>query len=200
LFLNVNVDIENVIRLKEDDVEAFDGLYWKYYESVYANIFKLTKDSEATKDILQEVFVTLWVKRAFIDATQSVSGWLFVVSYNKSVSYLKEVLKRSVVSTEINEDLQTAEEIEFNAKEAQLQLFEEALQKLSGQKKRVFELCKVEGKTYEEAAKELNISKHTVKEYLTAAIAQVKEFIKAHPDYLVCYFCPIVIFLFLLQN
>ena len=196
--LNVSVDIEYVIRLQEDDVEAFDGLYWKYHEAVYANIFKLIKDGEATKDILQEVFLTLWEKRSFLDVNQSVSGWLFVVSYNKSISYLKQVLKRSIKGAELNEEMQPAVEIEFNAREMQLQLLEAALQKLSAQKKRVFELCKLQGKTYGEAAKELNISKHTVKEYLTAAVAQVKEYIKAHPDYLVCFFYPIVSLPFLL--
>lgn len=188
----INGDTEYVIRLQEDDVEAFDNLYWKYHKAVYANIFKLTKDSEATKDLLQEVFVTLWEKRSSITVDQPVSGWLFVVSYNKSISYLKQVLRRSIIGDEINEETEPSEEIEFNVRETQLQLLEEALQRLSAQKKRVFELCKLQGKTYEEAAKELNISKHTVKEYLTLAVAQVKEYIKAHPDYLVCFFSPIV--------
>lgn len=194
--MNVNVDIAHVAGLKQDDVEAFDALYWKYHKLVYANIFKLIKDTEATKDILQDVFVTLWEKRASIDVTQSVSGWLFVVSYNKSILYLKGVLKRSIVRSEISEEVQPADEIEFNARERQLLLIEEALQELSPQKKKVFELCKLQGKTYEQAAKELNISKHTVKEYLTVSIAQVKDYIKAHPDHLVCFFGPITLFPF----
>ncbi|MBD0277895.1 MAG: sigma-70 family RNA polymerase sigma factor [Flavisolibacter sp.] len=193
----VDYDNELVIRLREDDVEAFNALYWKYHQAVYANIFKLTKEVEVTQDILQEVFIALWEKRSSIDINQTVSGWLFVVSYNKSISYLKRALKESVISNEWNEEMQPAEESEINVREVQLQLLEDALGQLSPQKKKVFELCKLQGKSYEETARELNISKHTVKEYLSAAIANVKEYIKEHPDYISSLFCPLLLSRFL---
>ncbi|MBD0286976.1 MAG: sigma-70 family RNA polymerase sigma factor [Flavisolibacter sp.] len=193
----VDYDNELVIRLREDDVGAFNALYWKYHQAVYANIFKLTKEVEVTQDILQEVFIALWEKRSSIDINQTVSGWLFVVSYNKSISYLKRALKESVISNEWNEEMQPAEESEINVREVQLQLLEDALGQLSPQKKKVFELCKLQGKSYEETARELNISKHTVKEYLSAAIANVKEYIKEHPDYISSLFCPLLLSRFL---
>ncbi|MBD0298046.1 MAG: sigma-70 family RNA polymerase sigma factor, partial [Flavisolibacter sp.] len=168
-----------------------------YHQAVYANIFKLTKEVEVTQDILQEVFIALWEKRSSIDINQTVSGWLFVVSYNKSISYLKRALKESVISNEWNEEMQPAEESEINVREVQLQLLEDALGQLSPQKKKVFELCKLQGKSYEETARELNISKHTVKEYLSAAIANVKEYIKEHPDYISSLFCPLLLSRFL---
>jgi RNA polymerase sigma-70 factor (ECF subfamily) len=43
-------------------------------------------------------------------------------------------------------------------------------------------------KTYEEAAEELKISKHTVKEYLSGAIISIREYIKQHPEYSVIFF------------
>lgn len=66
-------------------------------------------------------------------------------------------------------------------KEAKLKLLDEAFLSLSPQKKRVFELCKLHGKTCEEAATELNISKYTVKEYLAAAVKNIKEYVERHP-------------------
>src|SRR5437867_7510434 len=124
LALDANVDTELVIRLQADDVEAFNALYWKYHQAVYANIYKLTKEVEAAKDILQEVFIALWEKRSTINVSQSVSGWLFVVSYNKSVTYLKKVLKEPVSSHELSEEMQPAEEPAFNVREVQFQLLE----------------------------------------------------------------------------
>jgi RNA polymerase sigma factor (sigma-70 family) len=192
-----HADTELVIRLREDDVEAFNALYWKYHQAVYANIFKLLKEPESTKDILQDVFVALWEKRSTLDSGQSVSGWLFVTSYNKSVSYLKKLLKVPVAGNELKEELHPAEEPDLNVKEVQLQLLEAALGRLSPQKKKVFELCKLQGKSYEETAKELNISRHTVKEYLSAAIASVKEYIKERPHYLISIYCPFLLLRFL---
>lgn len=191
-----NNDSELVIRIQMGDVEAFDILYWKYHQAVYANINKLIKDGEAAKDILQEVFVTVWEKCHTIDPNQSISGWLFVVSYNKSISYLKKVLKESAFNVELKNQGQLVDD-DFSVKEEQLQLLEEALTRLSTQRRKVFELCKLQGKTYEEAAAELNISKHTVKEYLSEAIAKIKTFIKENPGHITCFVCPVLLFQFL---
>ena len=65
--------------------------------------------------------------------------------------------------------------------DAQYYLLYEAINLLSPQKRKVFTLCKLEGKTYEEAAEKLNISKHTVKEYLGHAVASVKSHINNNP-------------------
>ena len=195
--LDATVDSELLSRLQNGEVQAFDELYWKYHRAVYANIFKLVKDSEATKDICQEVFITLWEKRSSLTISQSVAGWLFVVSYNKAVSYLKKNSKVTITSIEKPLEMQPAEEPAFNVKEVQLQLLEAALGHLSPQRRRVFELCKLQGKTYEEAAQEIKISKHTVKEYLSAAVCSVKEYIQSHPDYPVLFFCPVLFALYL---
>jgi RNA polymerase sigma-70 factor (ECF subfamily) len=66
-------------------------------------------------------------------------------------------------------------------KEAQLNAIEEAMDHLSPQKRKVFELCKVQGRTYKKAAEELHISKYTVKEYLSDALVSIKKYIGEHP-------------------
>lgn len=179
-----SADYAFVIRLRRGEVAAFDALYQKYHRLVYANIFKLVKEADTTEDILQEVFIALWENRLAIDAGQSVGGWLFVVSYHKSIAYLKIALRQSLVQTELVTDIYPDEQ-EMSLKDRQLQLLEAAIQQLSPQKRRVFELCKLQGKTYEEAANELNISKHTVKEYLSLAIAGIKEYVKNHPEFII---------------
>jgi len=72
------------LRLRNNDISAFNTLYWDYHGPVYANALKLTRDSSIAEDIVQEVFVTLWEKRHTIDPKQDVAGWLFVVSHNKA--------------------------------------------------------------------------------------------------------------------
>jgi RNA polymerase sigma factor (sigma-70 family) len=191
LVLNKMEDTALVDCLRSDDTAAFDALYWRYHQAVYANVLKLTKEADAAKDIVQEVFITLWEKRSSLDKNQSVSGWLFVVSYNKSVSYLKKRLKLAIINDGFSEGLYMSEEPSFHLREDQFQLLEEAVEQLSPQKKKVFELCKLQGKTYEMVASELHISKHTVKEYLSAAMVNVKDYIQNHPRYLTTFAGPL---------
>lgn len=176
-------DQELTTLLKRGNSVAFDQLYWKYHQPVYRNIFKLTKDPEAARDILQDVFAILWNKRDTLHDDQPVANWLFRVSFNQSVNYTKKRLKELILLRPLLEDDDVQELSELNSGDEQYQLLNRALTKLSPQKRRVFELCKLEGKTYEQTAIELNISRHTVKEYLSSAMVSVKKFINDHPGY-----------------
>jgi RNA polymerase sigma-70 factor (ECF subfamily) len=165
------------VALANGDVKAFDTLYQKYYDAVYANILKLVRQPQAAEDILQEVFGTLWVHREKISRERSVAGWLFVVSYNKSLKFLHKAV-REKVSLLGDFPLEIAENRDLDSIEVELQLdiIDEAINKLPTQKRLAFTLCKMEGKTYEEAARILGISAHTVKEYLQASSRFVKAY------------------------
>jgi len=168
-------------RLKNDDLKAFDELYWKYQKAVYQNVFKLTRDMLASEDIVQEVFISLWEKRNSIDEGRPVGGWLFVSSYNRAINALKKKLRESLAVQNV-ELMQSEVETEADISGIQLAILEKAIMELSPQKRKVFELCKLGGYSYDEAAKELNISKHTVKEYLSGAMQFIRDYAAKYPE------------------
>jgi RNA polymerase sigma-70 factor (family 1) len=163
--------------LTRDETWAFDALYHKYHNAVFANIFKLIKQQEAAEDVLQDVFAALWENRKKIDREKSVGGWLFVVSYNKAIKFLNRAVREKIgIREEMPVEIAEAAENGYDQVEYQYHLIIEAVENLSPQKKLIFTLCKLEGKTYEEAARVVGISPHTVKEYLSSAL----KFIKAY--------------------
>ncbi len=174
-------DKKLVTRLKSGDQNAFDFLYRKYHVPLYRNIFKLLRHDENAQDILQDVFFCLWEKRDTINDEKPIANWLFVVSYNKSITFLKKTANHCVVFEEILSDV-SDEKGDSQVSSDNLALIEEAVERLSPQKKKVFELCKINRKTYEEAAQELGISRYTVKEYLSEAVAGIKSHIKYSVD------------------
>ena len=181
--MNIFNDPELVRRLQTGDVDAFDILYHRYQKALFLNILKITRNNEVTSDILQEVFIALWEKRLSLDVNHSVAGWLFVVSYNKSIGYLQKELKYSMSSLDANIEKADIVQEENDLGEIRSKLLYEAIEHLSPQKRKVFELCKIQGKSYEETARELSISKHTVKEYLVISLKYIKEYVKQHPEY-----------------
>jgi len=168
-------------RLMQDDREAFDGLYWHYQKAVFQNVLKITRDFTSTEDIVQEVFINLWEKRHSVGQSETVGGWLFVSSYNRAINVLKKKLRTSLVLKDLALVPSTDDSFP-DISSLQLKLMEKAITTLSPRKKQVFELCKLQGKTYEEAALELQLSKHTVKEYLAEAMLIIREYIKNHPE------------------
>jgi len=183
--MNGNINKELTEHLRNNDQEAFNVLYWKYHSAIYYNVLKLTRDNVIAEDLVQEVFIALWKKRSTLDPEQDILGWLFVVSYNKSISYLKQKLKESLVHASLQQPVDVEEKIDAGEElvNAQVTILEKAIEQLSPQKRKVFELCKLQSRTYEEAAEELKLSKHTVKEYLSGAVMSIKEYIKQHPEY-----------------
>jgi RNA polymerase sigma-70 factor (family 1) len=169
-----------VHRLVAGDIAAFNEIYRLYFHPVFSNAVKITRDTAIAEDILQEVFITLWEKRETIDPERSLAGWLFVLCYNRSVNILKRRLRESLLYRQLPQPSESTseEEIKFGT---QWNILENAMSRLSPQRRRVFELCKLQGKTYEEAATELHISKYTVKEYLSAALISIKEYSLHHP-------------------
>jgi RNA polymerase sigma factor (sigma-70 family) len=171
-----------IVDLQNDDVKAFNDIYLRYHLPIYKNVLKLLKDPEEAENMMQEVFVTLWEKRMTLDPLKPVANWLFVVSYNKSKNHLKKTLKEALAFKQVENDFQNVEQVDPYLKEVSLQLIGEAFLNLSPQKKKVFDLCKIQAKTYEETAHELNISKYTVKEYLSIAIKNIRTYVEQHPN------------------
>ena len=186
-----NTNNELITQLQNDDKQAFNELYRKYHSAIYYNILKLTRDAIVSQDIVQEVFITLWEKRHDLNIKQGISGWLFVVSYNRSISYLKKKLKESLAETALQRNIETGNELGNTLANTQIGILEKAIEQLSPQKRRVFELCKLQRKTYAQAADELQISKHTVKEYLSGAVISIKNYVKQYPEYSVIFFSAI---------
>jgi RNA polymerase sigma-70 factor (ECF subfamily) len=185
-------DAELVVRLQQDEVSAFDTLYWKYHQAVYRNIFKFVKEQLVTEDILQEVFAKLWEKRKDINPSQSVAGWLFVISFNLSVDYVRKKLREQTIHKELlNLDFDDDYSLDRkNIYEDQYQLLEKAIAQLSPKKRKIVTLCKLEGKTYDEVAEELKISRNTVKEHLSIAMVKLNDYIqknKEHNKYIVLF-------------
>lgn len=173
-----NIDDQIVYRLQQGDKAAFDSLYWQYSRTIYLNALKLIKDSHVAEDIVQEVFIALWEKRLSIDPDRPILNWIFVISYHKSVDHLKQNLKNSLLFDQFLGDLESINKEDAHLRERQLNLIEKAVQQLSPQKRRVFELCKLEGCSYENAADQMHISKHTVKEYLSGAMKNIRDFVQ----------------------
>jgi len=178
------IDIEDntlTEALTRESLEAFDGLYHKYYSAVFANIFKLVKQQEAAEDLLQDVFVALWENRKKMDGNKSVGGWLFVVSHNKAIKFLNKAVREKILALEDAPlTVEVDPENELKDLEYQSYLINKAIGNLPPKKREVFTLCKLEGKTYEEAALAAGISPHTVKEYVSAASKFVKAYSLQH--------------------
>lgn len=180
---DTNTEALLTARMMAGEQSAFDALYTRYYEAVFTNAIIVLKNNAAAEDIVQEVFLALWEKRNALRHPENIAGWLFVTTSNKSLNYLRRQLRQRLSNTppEALSDIMYVSEDENQLEEAQLQVLQEAIDSLPPQRKKVFELCKLQGYSYEQAAAALGISKHTIKEHMSDAFHTIREYITSRP-------------------
>jgi RNA polymerase sigma-70 factor (family 1) len=170
-------DHKELIELKNGNSKAFDFFYKKYRSRLLANILKLTKSPEIAADILQEVFVAIWHRRAGIDTTQSFENYIFRIGQNKIYDFFRKASRDKKLEEKL---IMLSVGKEYNPIEHDLHLKEDfdlikiQIARLPPKCREVFTLCKVEGKSYSEVAEILNISTATVNNHIVKATKILK--------------------------
>ena len=175
----------NQLPAQEDltvNLSWFNNLYRRYHQAVYANICKMVHQPQAAEDILQEVFLALWNNRHKLN-TEQVAGWLFVVSYNKAISFLKKKLREPAIllhNDALPEPVAFTESTDDVLYDIRLSIVEEAISHLPARKKEVFRLCRFEGKSYDEVAVLLGISVASVRDYIKQSSQFIRKYVSRH--------------------
>lgn len=74
-------------RVVNNDKEAFGVLVHRYFVMLYLFVVRIVGDSEASKDIVQELFIRLWENRHRTSPGTSVRGYLLVSARNAAYNH-----------------------------------------------------------------------------------------------------------------
>ena len=141
-----------ITRYKESgDLDVLATLYQRYMELAYAVSLKYLKDSEASKDVVMEVFEELIDKVKKHDVA-NFRSWLYTVVKNHCLMKLRTASRNKSVMLDEN-GMQLREELhqeDINEKEWQLQLMSDCIGKLASDQKLTIELFYLQQKCYKE--------------------------------------------------
>ncbi|MBE9598631.1 RNA polymerase sigma factor [Pedobacter sp. MC2016-24] len=165
--------------LKGGDRAAFDAIYKFYSNRIYSRILSMVKLTEVTDELVQDIFLKVWERRGEINENLSFQAWLYRIAENMVVDYYRRLaldlkMRKHMLETYAELYNQTEDYI-LNKERAQL--LDKALQLLPPQRQVIFRLCRLEGKSYEEAASFLNISTSTVSNQLVKATKNIKDYV-----------------------
>lgn len=83
-------DKQLIKKILEHDDLAFGILLEKYKKLVYTAIYRLVRDAADAEDIFQDVFLEVYRSIHYLRNENDLSGWLFKIAYNKSISFLRK--------------------------------------------------------------------------------------------------------------
>lgn len=175
-------DTEILNRLKAGDKEAFTYLYQLHSQPLYLNLLKLLKLQPVAEEVLQDVFLTLWEKREIISIDKCLKSYLYRIAENKVYDFFRKLKRDKKLHDSIKEIASSGYgEIEDKLlQKEEVALLNRAIEHLPPQRKMVFRLCKIEGKSYEEISRQLGISTSTINDHIVKATRSVREFILAN--------------------
>jgi len=169
-------DSELTDLIRKGDEAAFAEIYQRHWMVMYNHALKMLGNEEDARDVIQELFTTLWTKAEYIQSSINLSGYLFVTLRNKIIDlihrrrteakYLDSLAAFAVEYT--NETLAEITEKEL------LQTLDLEIEKLPPKMKLIFEMRVKQHKSYKEIAEVLNISDKTVKKQVSNAIKIIK--------------------------
>lgn len=165
-------DQELTDLLKSDDRLAYAEIYKRYHAALYIHAFKRLQLREECRDLVHELFTTLWIKRREITFKTTLSGYLYTSVRNK----IFDLLARQKLKTSYTQSIQQFAETglvttDHLARQNQLKtLIDQEIANLPERTRQIFELSRKRFLSHQEIAKELHISEQTVKTTVNNAL------------------------------
>jgi len=184
-------DTEEIIRrLKKEDKAAVDELFNYYYPRLYHFSKSILKIEDEIDDILQEVFVKIWLNRYRIGNAETFNSWIFTITKNEILNLIRNNLRDQTFKDElylrsVGEEYQTSSPVEYEEIKAGI---DKIVANLPEKRQQVFILSRTEGLSNKEIALQLNISEKTVEDHITHAIKQIRLSLKEMGILSILYF------------
>ncbi|WP_157986494.1 RNA polymerase sigma factor [Chitinophaga alhagiae] len=178
-------DIEKSLlsQIAEGNERAFRQLYDLYWAKLYNYLIRIIKSPEITEEIVIDIFLKLWTGRELLHNIQHLDGFLRKVAYNKAMDFFKiasrdEQLKRIVAREMEAEETCGADHRLLDGESRDI--LQQAILQLSPQRRLIFTLSREKGLTHEQIARQLNLSRNTVRNSMAEALKSIRHYLKSN--------------------
>jgi len=161
--------------LRVDDTGAFREIYQRYFRPLTMTALRRLRTEEAVEEIIQEVFTSLWEKRAKQDI-QQLKAYLFasvryeIIDYYKSQILTERYDDSDLAGLDFRQN-KTEEDLDFQEITS---IFKSVVEALPPKTKQIFQLSRVDHETTSEISQRLAIPERTVEYHITKALKTLR--------------------------
>ncbi|PTB90230.1 hypothetical protein C9994_17390, partial [Marivirga lumbricoides] len=142
----LQTDLQLILRIKNDDEQALKILFDKYFSALVHFSFRITHQKTIAEEVVADVFIELWKRRAYLDITHQVKAYLFTMVKNTSLNAGRnQKLHYSFSDSSLELEVFSQSPEEKLISEENLQDIDQLLNILSPTVKTVFLLSREEG-------------------------------------------------------
>lgn len=170
-----------IALIRQGDERAFERVFYAYRKIIFAYAMKFTRSAEASEEATHDIFLKLWQFRENIDVSCDFRNLLFTISKNQ----LLNGQRSDKHLTSLQRQLPPLSGVSRNAGEEEIlteefqRASEKAINQLSPQCRLVFHMSRFDHKSYDEIARELDISRNTVRVQMIKSLKFLRERLRA---------------------
>ncbi|GEP95707.1 DNA-directed RNA polymerase sigma-70 factor [Chitinophaga cymbidii] len=157
---------------------AFAELFRAYHQPLAEYVHRLTESLEMTEDIVQDVFIKLWMKREMLPELDSFVHYLFILCRNHTFNCLRQTANSRV--RQLQWASQFGQETAAPADDDYRELINVAITQLPPQQQKVYFLSRHQHLKHKEIADRMGISIETAKKHMKLALRSITQYVRAH--------------------
>ncbi|MBO9571594.1 MAG: RNA polymerase sigma factor [Chitinophagaceae bacterium] len=181
------IDLLTWERLSNGDEEAFRLVVNKFNRQWFPYAVKLLKNDADARDVLQEAWVKVWLKRDQLASMERPDAWIHTILTNTAYDYLRAQARRGNLhkAMPLTDHLNVNEFWKEHDSKAMQDAMDKAVDQLPARQREIFRMARLEGYTRKQIAEKLEVSENTVRNHLSEAMTTIQEFMKSRDTLLV---------------
>ena len=174
--------LQELVRLvANSDEAAFTTLVHRLWRNCYFQALTYTHSPQKAEEITQDIFLQVWKHRHKLEAIVDFSHWFKVVARNKIISALRGKLEEIAGLDTLRETTAIepllVPDLQAEYRES-YQILLKGIELMPEKRREVFKLSRLEGKSNQEIARQLNIHPVTVSQYIAKSLAFLKTYLQ----------------------
>jgi len=185
------LESELLARIADADEKAFARVVARYAPAIYSHILTYIKDVPQAEELTQDIFLSIWNLRTTLPQVENFRAYLFRAARNRTISALRQQLKlvplagRDDWEDALANPADTLELRELN------RLIEDGIERLPPRRKQVFRMSRIQGMSYDQIARELNISRSAVNQHIVEALVFLRNHLHGKIPFWMLAFLPL---------
>jgi len=173
---------ELLLKVANGDEHAFSELFNTHHQLLGTHIYRITDSVELAEEVVQDVFLKIWMSRETLTSVQNFRAYLFVISKNHALNCLRKVAKERIYQKTLEKNASSITPDDSPGLAGYYSLLDEAIDHLPPQQQKVYLLSRHNRLKYDEIARQMGLSRETVKKYLQGATHSITSFVQSNID------------------
>ena len=165
-------DSELVVMMRGGDKAAFGVLFDRYYDLLHTFARHIIKDASVAEDIIQNVFVKMWMRKEQVNPELSVRNYLLVATRNELFDYMRLRYNNDAMLDVADGDTDVYDYVDVRER---VGFIDSVMRSMPDKRREIFAMRYDRNMTNAEIARVLNLSIRTVEKHVDLAIKQIRK-------------------------